>query len=107
MLLEQLGRDLAQVPDYAEGFEQFERVVGDVDFPPEKSVARGGWVVMVIVVPSFAQRDHRECEAVAAVVVGLVATAAEDVRERIDGKGAVREHDGRNKKTPDEHLRAG
>ena len=61
---------------------------------------------MVVVVPSLAERDHREREAVAAVVVGLVAPAAENVRERIDRKGAVGKDHGRNKKSPDEHLRA-
>src|SRR3984957_125471 len=107
MLFEELGRYLAQVPDYAAGLEQLERVVRDVDFPPVKSVSRRCRVMMVVVVPALAERDHREREAVAAVVVGLVAAPAEDVRQRIDRKGAVREDDSRNKKSPDEHLRAG
>src|ERR1700689_1393176 len=105
--VEKLRRYLAQVPDYAAGFEQLEHVVSDIDFPPEKTVARRGREVVMIVVPSFAERDHREREAVAAVVVGLVAAAAEDVRQRINGEGAVREHHGRNEKAPDEHLAAG
>ena len=62
---------------------------------------------MVIVVPSLAERDHREREAVAAVVVGLIPAAPENVRERIDREGAVPEKYGRDEKSPDEHLRAG
>ncbi len=63
--------------------------------------------MVVIVVPALAERDHREREAVAAVVAGRVAAPAKDMRERVDRKGAVREHHRRDKEAPDEHLRAG
>src|SRR5208282_906231 len=105
VLIEHLRRHLAQVPDNAGRFEHPEHVVGDVDFPPEKAVARCRRVMMVVVVPSLAERDHREREAVAAVVAGLVAAPAEDVRKRIDRKGAVGKDHGRNEKAPYEHLR--
>src|ERR1019366_7013457 len=82
-LIEQFWGHLAQLPDDARRFEHLEHVVGDVDFPPEKTVARCRRVMMVVVVPSLAERDHREREAVAAVVAGLVAAPAEDVRKRI------------------------
>src|SRR5271168_2967306 len=107
VFVEQLLRDLAEIPDDPERLEHLETVVGEIDLPPEKSVARRGRVVMVIVVPAFAERDHREREAVAAVVAGLVAAPAEDVGERVDRERAVREHNRRDKESPDEHLRAG
>src|ERR1039458_1476242 len=63
---------------------------------------------MLVISRAFlAPRDPRDREAVAAVVAGLVAAPAEDVRKRIDRKGAVCKDHARNEKAPDEHLRAG
>lgn len=61
---------------------------------------------MVVVVPTFAQCDQRQPEIVAAVVAGLVALGAEHVGERVDSAGAVRQGDGRDKESPDQHLGA-
>ena len=60
----------------------------------------------MIVVPSFAERDQRDKQIVAAIVVGGEAAFPENVRERINREGAVIEHDGANEECPDQHLPA-
>ena len=62
--------------------------------------------MVVVVVPAFAEREEGEQEAVAAVVAGREALAAEDVREGVDGAGAVEEDDGADE-APDDELSAG
>ena len=63
---EQMIGHFAEIPDDAEPGEEFQRVVGDIDFPPEKALAGGGHEMMVVVVPAFAQGDQGQEEIVAA-----------------------------------------
>src|SRR5262249_13172715 len=81
VFIQQLLGHGSQLPDDSQGWQHLQKVIGDVDFPPKKSVARGRGKMMVIVVPSFAERDHRERETVAAVVAGLETPAADYVSE--------------------------
>ena len=81
--------NFAEVPDDAEPGEEFQGVVGDVDFPPEKALACGGHEMVMIVVPAFAESDEGQQEIVAAGIGGLVAACAKKVRERINREGAV------------------
>ena len=74
-----------QVPDHAEKRYQLQHVEGDVELPPAKALAHGGGVVVMVVVPSLAQRDDGEPDIVAAGVAGLVALAAEDVGQGVGG----------------------
>src|SRR5882724_6955368 len=97
---EQLLWHLAEIPDDPYRLEHLQKVVSDVDLPPEESVARGGGIVVVIVVPTLAERNHRQREAVTAVVAGRVAAPAEDVREGVYRERAVREHYRRDKESP-------
>ena len=65
-----------QVPDDAQPGHGPEQVVGDVDLPPEKPLAGGDGIVVVVVVPPLAQGDEGQGEVVAAGVRGGVAPAA-------------------------------
>ena len=47
--------------------------VTDVDLPPEESLVGGTLVVVMVVVPAFAERDQRQNKIVTAVVRGGVA----------------------------------
>ena len=67
------GRHGLEAPDEAGPGEALQQVVGDVDLPPEEPVAGRALVAVVVVVPALAERDDREDEAVARVVLGLVA----------------------------------
>ena len=96
-------RRLVQVPHEAECGKHAQHEVRHVDLPPEEALARGALVVVVVVVPSLAQRDGREDCAVSAVVGGRVAARSEHVRERVDREGAVPEQHGRH---ADPHTRA-
>ncbi len=55
---------------------------------------------MVIVVPTFTERDQRQPKVVAAFVRSIEAARAPQVGQRIDGEGAVVENDGRNHVAP-------
>src|SRR5437879_3854083 len=79
---EEMGGDFAKVPDEAAPGEGFERVVGDVDFPPEEALASASHVMVMIVVPAFAEGQKGEKPVVAAGVGGLIAARAEKMRER-------------------------
>src|ERR1700678_2102450 len=95
-----------QVPDHAEERHQLQHVEGDVELPPVKALAHGGGVVVMVVVPSLAQRDDGEPDIVTAGVAGLVALAAEDVRQVVDGVGAVVNGHGGHEEPPHQHLPA-
>ena len=58
--VEQVGRNLAEVPDQTQPREGFQNVIGDVDFPPEEALAGCRHVVVVVVVPAFAQHADAE-----------------------------------------------
>src|SRR5579884_2593161 len=102
----QMRGDFAKVPDDAEPGQQLERVIGDVDFPPEEALASGSHVVMVIVVPAFSEGEDGEKPVVAAGVRGFVAARAKEMRERIDGEGIVPEEHGAQAETPEEQRPA-
>src|ERR1700690_1872273 len=94
----------AQVPDDVEEGEEFEDVVGDVDFPPVEALAGADGVAVVVVVPAFAHGDEGEGEAVAAVVGGVEAAGADDVGEGVDAEGGVIDEDGAQEKSPEDEL---
>src|SRR5712692_4687900 len=60
ILGEQMYGHFAQVPDDAEPGEDLQRVIGDVDLPPVEALSRRGHEVMMVVVPTFAERQ--QCE---------------------------------------------
>ena len=58
---------------------------------------------VVIVVPAFAERQHRENKAVARVIIGLKTALAEDVRGGVDQPGAMQPVDDAQAESPQEH----
>src|SRR6266704_5997795 len=91
LLSEQMRGDFAEVPHDPQPGHDLQRVVSDVDLPPEETLARRGHKVMMVVVPAFAEREQREQPVILAGVTGFIAPRAEKVRERIDGEGIVPE----------------
>ena len=69
---EEMDGDFAKIPDEAAPGEGFERVVSDVDFPPEEALPSAGHVMVMIVVPAFAEGHESKEPVVAAGVRGLV-----------------------------------
>lgn len=59
---------------------------------------------MVVVVPTLAERDERDEQAVAAVIAIVEALVSKTVRERIHEAGAVEKHGRADEETPDDHL---
>src|SRR5256885_2021136 len=103
---EEVGGDFAEVPDEAEPGEGFEGVVSDVDFPPEEALAGAGHVMVMIVVPAFAEGHESEEPVVAAGVRGLVTARTEKMRERIDGEGVMPEERGAEAEAPEDERKA-
>lgn len=61
----------------------------------------------MIVVPAFAEGEERQPKIIAALVAGVVAFAAEEMRQRIDARGGVKQHSGAQNESPNEELHAG
>src|SRR5438132_11232314 len=81
-----MSGNFAQIPDDAEPGHDFQRVIGDVNLPPEKALARRSHKVMMVVVPSFSEGEQRQQPIVTAGVRGFVAARPEEGGERVDGK---------------------
>src|SRR5271169_5528552 len=94
--------DSAEFADEAEPGEEFQSVEGDVDFPPVEALACAGHKVAMIVVPAFAEGDESEEPVVFAGVRGGETALAEDVRQRVDGEGAVPQESGAEEEAPEE-----
>ena len=93
-----------EIPDDARPRKHFQQVIGDVNFPPIKTLTRGAHVTVMIIVPAFAEGDEREDETVAAGVIGFVSALAQQMRERIDARSRVKQNRGADEKSPDEQL---
>src|SRR5690606_30966436 len=91
----------------AEPGEHGEDIVGDVDLPPVEALALRGEAAMMVVVPALAERDDRQQKVVPAGIGRVEPSAADRMRQRIDGERAVIEHRGADEEAPDEELRAG
>lgn len=86
----------------AEEPKRSDYIVADIELPPEETLVGRRGVVVVIVVPAFAQGDHRERERVLTGFTGFVAGLAPLMRQRVDAEGAVIEQDRRKKETAKE-----
>ena len=81
---ENMCRRIAQIGNQADAPEPEQHVPGDVDFPPEKPLAAGGFIIMVVVMPSFAQRQQSEPEAVLRFLSRLIPLLAKLMHDRVD-----------------------
>jgi hypothetical protein len=61
---------------------------------------------MVIVVPALTEGQQRQPDVVAAIVLGVITTSSETVRQRVDGDGGMEQHHRGDEKAPDQHLPA-
>ena len=93
-----------QIPDDAQPGHANQEVIGHVDFPPEKTLARGNGIVMMVVVPAFTERNQRQKCVVAAGVGRIISSGAVHVIQGVDRHGSVQQYRGGNKKPPDKHL---
>src|SRR5207302_10161724 len=102
VLGEQMHGHFAEVPDDPEPGHDLQRVISDVNLPPEEALARRSHKVMMVVVPALTEREQGEEPVVAAGVGGLVAARTEKMRERIDCEGVVPQQHGAQAEAPDE-----
>src|SRR5207249_10913811 len=101
-----MSGNFAQIPDDAEPGHDFQRVIGDVNLPPEKALARRSHKVMMVVVPAFSEGEERQQPIVTAGVRGFVAPRPEEVRERVDGKSVMPQKNGAQTETPHKKMPA-
>ena len=66
-----------EIPDDADPGQEFQDVICNVDLPPVKSLSGAAHVLVVVIVPSFAQGNQREEKVIAAFVAGFVPFVAE------------------------------
>jgi len=93
-----------KIPNQAGPRQDFEQIVGNIDFPPIKALSGGIHVAVMIVVPTLAQGDEREEQAVAAVVFGFITAFAEQVGQRINGRRGMKQNRGADEKSPNQQL---
>ena len=62
--------------------------------------------LVVVVVPSFAHRNQRQKEVIAALIGSFVAPRSPNMRKRIDGKRTVKKDYRRNYVSPNESAKA-
>ena len=79
-----------QVPNEPSPGQGFEQIVGDVNFPPVKTLADGAHVAVMVVMPALAQGDQRQNQAVPAVVLSIVAAFAQQMRQRVDAGSGMK-----------------
>jgi hypothetical protein len=46
----------AKIPDNAESGHQHQKIIRDIDLPPVKPLAHSNSIMMVVIVPPFAER---------------------------------------------------
>ena len=88
-----------QIPDDAQPGHANQEVIGHVDFPPEKTLAGGNGIVVMVVVPAFSESQKRGEHVVAALVGGVESLLTPHVGQRVDQKGIVPEQNGAQEKT--------
>ena len=95
----------ADVPHDAEPTQGDENVMRDVDLPPVHPLSFGTRISVMIVMPSFTERDECEKKAVSAVVGRFESSLAPHVRERVDDERSVVQQGRADAESPDKKLR--
>jgi|SRR5689334_21872163 len=74
-----LQRHWLEIPDDADPRKQLQEIIGNIDFPPVKSLACAAHMLMMVIVPAFAESDESEPKVVAALVSRFIAFVPEQV----------------------------
>ena len=94
------GRYGLEFADQSEKGQETQEIKGQVDLPFAETLAGGGWVEMMIVVPAFAKGKQSKPQVVLAMVFGVVSPGSEQVGDRVDGEGRVVQQNGGYEKSP-------
>lgn len=100
-LFELLQGRLTDPFDDSEPRETLQGVVSQVDFPPEKPLAGAALICVMVVMPALAERNQGQNAVVFARIRRLIATPAENMRERVDRKRPVPEEHGAHDESPE------
>ena len=102
-LLLDVFRHAFEVLDQADCFMAPESTRLD-PIPTSGTLPHGGWVVVVVVVPTFTKGDDRQEEVVPGIILGLEIPTAPDMGKRVDRVRAVVTQDGGDKEAPNQSL---
>lgn len=93
-------------PDDANGLQKSQSPIRPVEAILEPSDCLGCTilVVMMVVVPTFTERDYRKYERIPALVPSTISLFPPHMSERVDGERAVIECDCARKESPHDHL---
>ena len=97
-------RHAFEVLDQADCLHGAKDPPGWIQFPPAEPLPHGGWVVVVVVVPTFTKGDDRQEEVVPGIILGLEIPPAPDMGKRVDRVRAVVTQDGGDKEAPNQSL---
>ena len=93
--------DRPEVPDESRGGKKPKTIVSQIDFPPVKTLSGTTPELVVIVMPTFAKSNYSEEKIIAAIVTGVIAAAADQMRQRIDARRGMKQHYRTNHEAPD------
>src|SRR5208282_2255724 len=100
LFCKQMCGHLAQIPHQPAPGHHLQRVIRHINLPPVKTLPRRGHKVVVIVVPAFAERQHRQQPVVPARVARFVAPGPKQMRKRVDRECVVPNQHGAQAKSP-------
>jgi len=84
-----MGRDRSQIPYHAGPRQDHEKIVREIDLPPIKSLPSRGRIVVVIIMPTFAESDNRERETIPAPILSIIALGSYLMGEGVNCVGPV------------------
>src|SRR5436190_8850012 len=86
----------------AEELQNFDLDPGDIELIPGQSVAGGGRMRVVIVMPAFAEREEGNPPAISGIIPGIEAARAPQMRGRVHEPGGVEANHNPNATSPQE-----
>ncbi len=84
--------------------QEYQQVIGEIDFPPVESLAAGNGIMVMVVVPSLTEGQDGQGPVVSAFITCDVPFAPKDMAERVDGCGGVKEYNRGDEEAPDQEL---
>jgi len=83
-----------QIPDETDGLEATEDVIGYVNLPPEEALACSRFVIVVVIMPAFAQGNESKPEAVSRFIVRFITLGSDFVHDGVDRECSVVQYHG-------------
>src|SRR5260370_27888924 len=104
LLGEQVCGNLSEVPDNPQPGHDLQRVISNVNLPPEEALACRSHEVVMVIVPALAEGQQSEQPIVSAGICCLVAARTQKVRGPINCEGVMTQKHTEQAEDPHEKL---